>query len=240
MRRRLVRWGSLLGLGLVSLVTPWGSGSGSAAGAEPVPRAPLRLPHVAVMHWTEGINIHIGNQEGAINRRGNVMVSVELLAGNRLRGYDSGTRSEHNLFRNYSTNEEATWKNHWSGSWVLAGSSLRLDLRLDSRECKKTKTATGVAPETLKCQTPSSKLRMECSTQHIELEFYTGPPEAQERKVSKQEVWACSPADSAELGETPSRWVLTKDISCVQVNPGIGPGRGGPTYQTCPPLGRGR
>jgi hypothetical protein len=198
--------------------------------------APLRLPKVSVMQWAEGINIHIGSQEGAINRRANILVSVELLDGGKLRGFDSGTRSEHNLFSNYSTEEEATWKNRWSGTWVLLGDSLRLDLRLDARECKKTKTATGAATEKRACQRPSPKLRMECTTQHIELESWSGPPETPVRQSSKQEVWGCSPADSGELGETPSRWVLAKQIACVQVNPG----RGRMTYSVCPPLGRGR
>lgn len=240
MRRTHVRWGGLLGLWLVSGITPRPSGASVPAAAEGAGggslAAPLRLPKVSEMQWIEGINIHIGHQEGAINRRANVLVSVELLEGNKLRGSDSGTRSEHNLFSNYSTEESATWKNRWSGTWLLAGGSLRLDLRLDARDCKKTKTAAGAAPEKLACQRPSPKLRMECTTQHIEMESWSGPADSPVRQTSKQEVWACSPADSAELGETPSRWVLAKQLACVQVNPG----RGRTTYSVCPPGGRGK
>lgn len=207
--------------------------AGSAAG--PATAAAMRLPKVMTMRWTEGINIHIGNQEGAINRRAEVLLSLELLDGNKLRGFDSGTRSEHNLYSNYSTSDETTWRNRWSGTWVLAGSALQLDLRLDERTCSRTKTTTGGAPEKLDCRKPSTKLRMECSTQQIELERWSGSQEAPVRSTSQQEVWACSPAESGELGETPSRWVLAKAIPCVQVNPGHH-GRGGTTYSVCPPV----
>lgn len=209
--------------------------AGSEAGADAA--GTMRLPKLMVMRWTEGINIHIGHQEGAINRRGNVLLSVELLDGNKLRVSDSGTRSEHNLFSNYSTKEETTWRNSWSGTWVLTGKDLRLDLRLDDRTCKGTRTETGVAPKKLDCQTPSRKLRMECTSQQIELERWSGSPDAPVRSTTQQEVWACSPAKSGELGETPSRWVLAKEISCLQVTPSY-PGRVKMTYGICPPVAR--
>jgi hypothetical protein len=41
-------------------------------------------------------------------------------------------------------------------------------------------------------------------------------------------VWTCSPAETADLAETPSRWVLGKS-SCVQV----AAGRHGYSYQRC-------
>jgi hypothetical protein len=199
------------------------SGAGAAG-----PQPPVRLS----MQWTQGENIHIGSQEGAINRRGDVRISVELLDGNRLRAEDRGKYAEHNLFRNYSTNEETEWANRWSGTWTRTkdGDSLRIDLRLEDRKCKKTKTASGVAPEKLPCEAVSPKIRMECSSVQIEVEGWTGAPSAPVRKTEKVAAWSCTPADSADFADTPSRWVFGKSV-CLKVSGGRGPR----VYSRCSP-----
>lgn len=55
------------------------------------------------MQQEEGETIHIANQRGAINRHRNVKIEVEVFSSQRVLVTDSGTRSEHNLYPDYST-----------------------------------------------------------------------------------------------------------------------------------------
>src|SRR5262249_29020842 len=59
-----------------------------------------------VMKETESDNIHLANQEGAINRRADITITVDLSAGGKAKVIAAGTRSEHNLFQTFSTDED--------------------------------------------------------------------------------------------------------------------------------------
>lgn len=182
---------------------------------------PTRL----AMQWVRGDSVHLAGRGGAINRRDSVKLELALEAGGRIRGTDTGTTSEHNLYETFSTTEEARWTNTWSGAWTMRGAALRLELVLDARKCTRTKTSTGAPPEQLACGAVSKQVAMECELAQITVEEAGAA-----RKATRHEAWRCTPAGAADLDETPSTWVLGKAV-CLQT---IG-GRGGPSYQRCKP-----
>jgi hypothetical protein len=192
------------------------------AWAAPASAGPTRLS----MQWVNGENIHLAGERGAINRRAEIKIDLDLQAGGKLRVADTGTSSEHNLYETYSTTEESSWTNTWKGTWATRGSTLELQLVLDARTCTRTKTATGAAPQTLPCANVSKQVQLTCTTEQITVDASAGAA----RKPTQHAAWRCTPAAAADLAETPSIWVLGKS-TCLQTTGG----RGGPLYQRCKP-----
>jgi hypothetical protein len=180
--------------------------------------------------WTRGESIHLAGQRGAINRRASIKLGLELLAGGKLKGADTGSISEHNLYETFSTTEATSWTNTWSGAWTIRGTAaqpeLVLDLVLDARRCTRTKTTSGAAPEQLACEAVSKQIQLACTTEQIDV----GDPAAPARKPAREGAWRCAPTGAADLADTPSTWVLGKS-TCLQANGG----RGGTSYQRCVP-----
>jgi len=198
------------------------------------------------MRWVNGENIHLAGQRGAINRRADIKIELELRADGKLAGSDAGTTSEHNLYERYSTDEESTWKNTWSGTWTTRGPAaareLVLDLVLDSRACTRTRRETGVAPQTSACDLVSKQVQLACTTEQITVETTAGATAGAKagttagatagtkQSQSRHEAWQCAPTGTVDLDETPRVWVLGKS-TCLQT----AGGRGGPRYQRCKP-----
>lgn len=188
----------------------------------PASAGPTRLS----MRWVNGENIHLAGQRGAINRRAAIELELKLAAGGKLEVADTGTTSEHNLYDTFSTTEESSWTNAWRGTWAMRGPTLQLDLVLDARACTRTRRATGAAPQTLPCAPVDKQVRLACTTARIAVDDLAGAA----RKPAHHEAWRCSPTAAAELGETPTIWVLGK-TTCLET----AGGRGGPRYQRCKP-----
>lgn len=169
------------------------------------------------MQWVEGENIHIAGERGAINRHAEVRVEVQVFSSQRALVSDSGTRREHNLYSNYWSQDTTTWSNLWRGSWSITGDTMQLELTLTGRQCSHKKTWSDAAPQTLPCQEVAKQLQLLCQLESVKAERGVTLP-----------AWVCSPMESTDLGETPSRWVLGK-ASCVKVIAG----RHGPTYERC-------
>lgn len=183
------------------------------------------------MQWVNGENIHLAGQRGAINRRADKKIALELQAGGKLRGSDTGTTSDHNLYEDgSSTTEESTWTNTWSGTWAMRGPAaareLLLELVLDGRACTRTRRENRAAPQAIACGPVSKQVRLACTTEQIEIDESTGA----KKKVTRHAAWRCAPDAAVDLAETPRGWVLGK-ATCLQT----AGGRGGPTYQRCKP-----
>lgn len=199
----------------------WLPGQGAAQ-----PQAPARL----TMQRVEGMTIHLAGQEGAHNRHAKAQISVELLAGDKLRAVDTGERSEHNLYQNFSTEDVTAWTNKWSGTWSAAGGALRLALTLVDRKCERKKTMSGQPPQKLACGAVSRRVQFSCRTEEIPVEEMTGTEAAPTWKTQPRAAWVCQTEDSADLAGTPSRWVFGKAM-CLRA---IG-GPPGEKYEKCPP-----
>jgi hypothetical protein len=185
-------------------------------------------PTVLSMQYVQGMNIHLAGNEGAINRHDKMDIRVELLPEQKVRAVDSGERSEHNLFSNFSTRDETRWKNSWRGTWAMVGETLRLHLTLADRTCEKSKTQSGRPPEKKTCGALSQQLRFECRSEQLAITEWSGPPDNPKHEIKKHAVWRCGAADSFEFADTPSRWLFGKSI-CIKV---IG-GRPGESYEKC-------
>jgi hypothetical protein len=179
-------------------------------------------PTVLTMQWVQGDNIHLAGRGGAINRHRDVKIRVELRAASKVKVVDAGSLREHDLYESFSTDEESTWTNTWSGTWAVTGGTLELALVLDDRKCTKTKSSTGVAPQSLPCEPVSKQITLACTTERITLE-------ANGRKTTHA-AWDCTPETTAEFGDTPSDWLLGKTL-CIRTNGG----KGGASYQKCTP-----
>ena len=176
------------------------------------------------MQWEEGQTIHIANQGGAINRHRNIKLSVELSSPDKVLVTESGARSEHNLYRDYSSDDSTKWLNVWQGTWSLAGDVMRLSLTLKDRKCMHQKKWSDAAPEALQCGTVSKHLGLSCTLSQVTPEGASGPTSA----GATIAVWSCSLSATAELADLPSHWVLGK-ASCIKVLAG----HRGFTYQRC-------
>lgn len=176
------------------------------------------------MQWEEGQNIHIANQGGAINRRRHIQLEVEVFSSNKVLVSESGSRSEHNLYRDYSSDESTKWFNIWQGKWSFSGEKLELELTLKDRKCTHQKKWSDAAAETLPCEAVSKQLAVSCTLSQVMTEDASGSSVVR----GLVPVWICEPSAPAELADLPSRWVLGK-ASCVKVLPG----HRGFSYQRC-------
>jgi len=180
-------------------------------------------PTKLTMRQTDGTNLHIAGNRGAIHWNADVTVTVELLADHKLEAVAAGSRSEHNLYAggqrpSYTTVEETKFRIRWTGTWAQSGDRLALDLALADDRCTHQKTSTGVPTEVLACRPAARHTRLACSTQAIELS-------APKRKV---DAWSCAPTTSLDLGESPP-WLLGKTI-CIDVP---GSHLGGASFRKC-------
>jgi hypothetical protein len=176
------------------------------AGAAP---KPTRL----VMKRTEGTNLHIANQGGAIHWSADIRITVDLQADQKLAAVAHGTRGEHNLYAggpgpSYNTDDATTWTTRWSGTWAIAGDELTLDLVLTDHTCKHTKTTTGGKPEVLSCEVASKQAQLTCTSEQLTLEDGSS-------KARQVAAWRCDAKDATELAESPSQWVLGK-ATCIE------------------------
>jgi hypothetical protein len=175
-----------------------------------------------VMKETESDNIHIANHQGAINRRADITITVDLSAGGKAKVIATGTRSEHNLFDNFSTDEDTKWTTTWTGTWTSDKGSRDLELAVAADHCSHTKKSTGQAPELLACNAPAMTARVTCKTETVTVEDFTGTA-----KPITAAAWSCDA--SAGLGETPSTWMLGKSMCLTRIT-----GKGGTHYTKCP------
>jgi len=172
---------------------------------------PTRL----AMKRTEGTNLHIANQEGAIHESADIRITVDLLADKELVAVAKGTRGEHNLFAggpgpSYNTDDETAWTTRWGGTWAIDGNKLTLDLLLVDHTCKHTKTTTDAKPEVLPCEVASKQTQLACISEQIQLDDVTPP-----NKPQQVAAWRCSAKDSSDLAESSSQWVLGK-TTCIE------------------------
>jgi hypothetical protein len=174
-----------------------------------------------VMKESESDNIHLANHEGAINRRADIAVLVDLLAGGKARVYASGERSEHNLYPTYSTDDTTSWKTQWAGTWTKSADSLQLELAVASDNCTHTKKASDQPGETLACSVPAKTVRVTCKSDTVTVEDFAHNTKTQVA------AWTC--ASSGELGATPATWTFGKS-TCVMRTTGMG----GIHYTKCP------
>jgi len=195
--------------------------SSSTAAADPKP-VQLRMKRLI------GESIHIADGEGAINRHGQTDVAIELLAGSKLKMVSTGIDSEHNLYKSYSTDDEARWKTTWHGTWSQTADTLKLDITLDTHDCKHTKTTAGQPPEIVACRTAAKQTQLVCSTEQIVVRDTSTA--ASGKKPPPIPAWRCIAKDSLDLAETRAQLVFGK-TTCLQT---LG-GKGGDSYEKCAP-----
>lgn len=185
----------------------------------------IGVPVVAVaakhsMHYVRDETIHIANQGGAINRHDDARVDVSMV-GDKLVVTDTGTFKEHNLYPTYSTDDETTWANTWTGKFEISGDSMRAELTLKDRKCSKTKKYSDAAGKTEPCDPIDKVIKLHCAFHEILLETPPGKPQDVEM------LWSCQ-ADE-ELGNTPLPWVFGGKPACIQAVAD----RGGTIYKRC-------
>lgn len=188
-------------------------------------------PQTLTMQYIQATSIHLAGHEGAVNHRDKMNIRVELLAAGKLRAVDSGERSLHNLYSNFSTREETKWTNSWRGTYTTSEGTMELSLTLADRKCSKSKEMSGTKTEKLDCRAMSKQLRLTCRSEELAITEWSGPVDKPQHSVQKHPIWRCQAAESAgdvEFGDTPSRWLLGKSI-CVKI---IG-GRPGESYEKC-------
>lgn len=178
------------------------------------------------MQWEEAETIHIANEAGAINHHRNVAIEVEVFSSRRVIVSERGNRAENNLHRTYRSEDVTKWSQIWQGTWSVDGDTMQLVLTLHNRQCSHEKKWSDAAPQRLPCAAMSPKLTLTCSIDQVTLAERSGAAAVR----APVPVWSCTPAEPAELADTPSRWVLGK-ASCVKV---VG-GRRGLGYQMCTP-----
>jgi hypothetical protein len=178
---------------------------------------------VHAMEWLEGETIHLADEQGAINRHGESKISIDLTDSKNVTVTERGSRSEHNLYANFSTEESMTWSNAWKGTWSTRGAELRLELSLTARTCKRSKTGGGEA--SARCAELSPKVTVTCTPMTVTLEAPTRGPKQQRAALR------CSAGEGTTLGDTPAAWILGRS-SCLSSSDG---GGGGTIFRPCPP-----
>lgn len=189
----------------------------------PSPPAPTQLS----AQFVDESNIHLAENHGAINRRAQVTTTLSLRPDHTLVAEETGTRRESNLYENFTTQEQADWKNSWTGTWVSAGDKLMLELTLKTRHCERWKTYDSRSPkENLPCAKLSTSARLECRSEPVpihNLDHKTPGP-------TTQLAWLCVLATEAAMGETRLPWVFGKS-TCIRAV--AFPFGGRRTYQLC-------
>lgn len=202
-------------MGLTGLLT-------TALGAGLVHAAP---PETHVMHWSQGGTRHA--TDGANNLHYQAEIRVELQPSLRVVVTDSGSYLDHNMYSRpggFPSNHDdrIKWRNVWLGTWFQQGDQLLLSLLLKSRECKHEEQWNDEPPKPHRCRDVSPQLNLTCKADTVTTDDLSKPPQV------PVAVWTCTPAGTAKLADTPSRWVLGKQ-GCVQVVAGYGPVR----YRGC-------
>lgn len=195
-----------------------------AAGQEPNP-IPLKMKVV------DGETRHIADGRGAINRHGQLVITVDRLASKSLTAVATGTYREHNLYSDagYSSDEETTWMTTWTGRWQISGQTMTLDLVLTEQQCKKIKTWSGQPPQAVPCRAASKQTQLVCTTEQVL--FSEDNATLPEQRPMSIAAWICRAPSLLELGETPSQWVLGK-TTCLQSS---GPRLGSGLFRKCAP-----
>jgi hypothetical protein len=165
------------------------------------------------MRHTDGTNLHMADQAGAIHWNADITVKVELRDDHKLVAAVTGTRGEHNLYARgsgpqYNTDEEMKLGIRWTGTWTRSADKLQLALVLADDTCTRIKTSDRFPTETLTCKPAAKRTQLACTTLAIELE---DPSSCAKRKV---DAWSCAPASPGDLGESPS-WLLGK-TTCIE------------------------
>ena len=176
------------------------------------------------MQWEDGQTIHLAKQGGAINRHRSVKIEVEVFSSKRVLVTDSGSRSEHNLYPSYSTDDSTTWVNLWQGTWSFTGDLMKIELTLHDRKCTRQKKMSDAAAQTLPCGAVSKQLALSCKLAQVTIQDLSGAAPLS----TAVPVWTCLPTAPADLADTPVSWVLGK-ASCVKVLAGPS----GLDYQKC-------
>jgi hypothetical protein len=189
--------------------------------------APARAERLT-MERVEAESLHLADQQGAINRRTDVTLAVDLGPKGRAEAIAKGTQAEHNLYvgpaGNTVTADTATWATVWRGTWARARATLTLDLALISHDCKATREQTGAPPEPRACQVPSPRAVLTCTRAPLDIAAPSGPP-------TRTTAWRCIGNQATALAETPSRWTLGTR-HCIQVRGGH---RSAESYGPCGP-----
>jgi len=157
------------------------------------------------MKRTDGTNLHIAKERGAIHWDEDTTVVVELRANGIVAASVVGTRKEHNLYADpcssYETDDVTTWETTWTGTFKGTADTLVLELAVDADTCSRTKTT---------CRAAAKRTKVSCSTTKIEI---SGPAVSKPIPV---DAWTCSPKGDADLGESPA-WLLGKN-RCIRVH----------------------
>jgi hypothetical protein len=153
------------------------------------------------MKRIESENIHLANNQGAVNRNGDIRVDVELIAPDKLKVSSAGKRSDHNLYTSFSTDEVVEWKTAWTGTWTKRAGALELQLVLATDTCTHTKQSSGAPLETITCEPATKNAVVACTPETVALDAAAGA------KPASRSAWHCT-ASSGSLGETVEQWVL--------------------------------
>lgn len=199
-------------------------------GLSPAPlySAPPAIELVA--QHLEATNLHLAGGEGAINFRRKIRLRFSLYPDRSLRGEEIGERRENNLYRERTTQDEAEWRQAYSGHYSYDGPTLRLELERGERRCTHRKTENSQPPgQTLPCAPVSSRLRLECASQTLTLDDVEANQPAGSRT---QDAWRCTLAAGAQIGDSALPWIFGKG-TCIETTPRF---HGAPAvYRRCRP-----
>jgi hypothetical protein len=189
---------------LLLLVASPGRSDGDAT--PPAPPAPSPSQPWSA-RWNGSCNRHrVG---GADNDHNDSSVTLERLAGGKVRVEDRGENRQGHLDQTWGYREEkVTWSNVWLGTLVEKAGALTLDLELSRRECRRVLVDRGAETKP-PCAELKKHQRLTCSRIKLELD-----------RKEQRDVWSCLPDESGSGGGrvgSPLPWLLDPEI-CVQIN----------------------
>jgi hypothetical protein len=166
---------------------------------------------------------------GAMDRRRESKVVLDLAAGGAARLVDEGEYAEGVLDNRWGRKDELTrWRNVWIGSWSEQEDGMLLELRSAFRECEQSSTDYGGAPATTDCPGVPAAVSLECIADQV----MAGPdPACSEQDKQAHAVWIChASAGNPDLGGSPLSWVFGTE-ACLEISGG--PLAGPRVYSVC-------
>jgi hypothetical protein len=161
------------------------------------------------MKQTENHDRRMANHEGGISWHVDLTITVDFLAGGKAQVAAIGTRSEHNEYPTYSTDDETKWATTWTGTWTAGEDARDVELTAASDSCSHKKKVSDQPPEAVACDVPAKTVHVTCKTESVTVENATGTA-----KPVTVAAWSCD--GSAELAETPRTWMLGKSMCLVR------------------------
>jgi zinc protease len=182
------------------------------------------------MQFVDAETTHLAGDEGAINHRREARVDIRLLPNGTIMGADTGLSFKHNLFPNFSTDDQETWSDGWGGHWRQTGGVLSFDLVPGQHTCTRYKKMSAAPTETLLCDSVSRKVSFVCSSEQVAVEQTSGTRKYPTAKTVRTSAWVCRPMTEGQLADLPSPWVFGK-TACLEVSGAREPR----SYRDCPP-----